>query len=264
MAQATILVIIGISGDLARRKLLPAIAKIDQAGALPEDFSLLGISRRSIASAEVLAQVSDMAAEEQARLATMLTMHTMDLEKDADYTALHKLFANTDQPAQVLFYLSVPPQMAQPIISRLGKAGFGKGSDTKLLLEKPFGSDLLSAQTLIDETKRYFDESQLYRIDHYLAKEMAQNIIVFRSQNSLFRQTWNGQFIEKIDITVSEQIGIEGRSTFYEQTGALRDSLQSHALQLAALTLMDIPHTPSVNIPDSGWRRYNNSTRPVR
>ena len=127
------------------------------------------------------------------------------------------------------------------IIELIGKSGLSKKEDTKLLLEKPFGIDLQSAIDLIDHISLYFKPKQIYRIDHYLAKETVQNIIVFREGNSLFKKTWNKDFIDKIEIVVSEEIGIEGRANFYEKTGALRDLVQSHLLQLLALTLMDLP-----------------------
>jgi glucose-6-phosphate 1-dehydrogenase len=145
------------------------------------------------------------------------------------------------QETQRLFYLSIPPQISGGIIRQLGESGLAQMKNTKLLLEKPFGTDLASAEDLISTTSQHFREEQIYRIDHYLAKEMAQNILVFRNGNSLFKKTWNSSFIEKIDILATESIGIEGRNIFYEQTGALRDVLQSHLLQLAALTLMELP-----------------------
>ncbi len=243
-APPTILVIIGITGDLARRKLLPAIAEISRSGSLPDDFRVLGISRRQVTSAEVVIGTPGLSDANRSFLAEHLQMYTMDIANPAAYVDLadylYKQSPGDTQP-QILFYLSVPPQVSRPIIAALGRAGFGKQPTVKLLLEKPFGSDLTSAEELIAETRQHFDESQLYRIDHYLAKEMVQDILVFRSQNTLFRQTWNNQFIEKIEILASEQIGIEGRAAFYEQTGALRDVIQNHLMQLAALTLMDIP-----------------------
>ncbi|MGD0284515.1 MAG: glucose-6-phosphate dehydrogenase, partial [Candidatus Saccharimonadales bacterium] len=145
------------------------------------------------------------------------------------------------EPTQVLFYLSVPPQVSQPIVEYLGQAGLAKQKSTKLLLEKPFGTDLISARDFIEHLNKYFSETQIYRIDHYLAKEMAQNLIVFRNENSLFKRTWNNTFIEKIELSLLESIGIESRVNFYEQTGALRDVVQGHLLQLTALTLMDLP-----------------------
>ncbi len=242
-APSTILVIIGITGDLAKRKLLPAIAQMHRAGALPQDFTVVGISRREVSAAEVVIGTPGLQDTDRAFLAKSVRMHTMDIANAQDYKLLKESLAGLshDRDTQIVFYLSVPAQVSRPIIAALGEAGFGKDPKVKLLLEKPFGSDLISAQELIADTRHYFDESQLYRIDHFLAKEMAQNIVVFRSQNSLFRQTWNNQHIESIEIVASEHIGIEGRSAFYEQTGALRDVIQNHLLQLAALTLMDVP-----------------------
>jgi glucose-6-phosphate 1-dehydrogenase len=122
----------------------------------------------------------------------------------------------------------------------MGRAGINT-PNVKLLFEKPFGVDLVSAQEVILRTAQYYNEAQIYRIDHYLAKEMAQNIIAFRGGNALFDHVWNGQSIEKIEVVALEEIGIEGRANFYEQTGALRDFLQGHLMQLLALVLMDIP-----------------------
>lgn len=252
--QPTILVIIGITGDLARRKLLPAIAEIAKAKALPPDFLILGVSRQAGSAQTVLEQTAGLSVTQKDFLANHLQMYQMDISKPAAYKALRRHLEGLQRsfatPGQILFYLSVPPQVSRPLIASLGTAGFGEQSCVKLLLEKPFGSDLATAESLVAETSRYFDESQLYRIDHYLAKEMVQDILVFRSQNALFRQTWNNQFIEKIDIIASETIGIEGRAAFYEQTGALRDIIQNHLLQLAALTLMNIPAAgESADIP---------------
>lgn len=238
--RPTILVIVGITGDLAQRKLLPAIESIAAAGMLPEQFAVIGVSRRESDAQAVLGDD-----EKFPYLARHLTMHRMNLEAADDYHGLadylRTIEAGFGHPAQRLFYLSVPPQVSRPIINFLGEAGLSNGPQAKLLLEKPFGTDLSSAEELIAATHRHFDEDRVYRIDHYLAKEMAQNILVFRAGNSLFKRTWNKDFIEKIEIIASETISIEGRAIFYEQTGALRDLVQSHLLQLAALTLMDLP-----------------------
>jgi glucose-6-phosphate 1-dehydrogenase len=228
--KPTILVIVGISGDLAKRKLLPAILEIAKADSLPESFRIIGISRRELKLADV---VPDNEFWQQ-----HLNLHQMDLD---DKQAYQDLATQLDDSAQKLFYLSVPPEAAQNVVMMLGEAGLADSADTKLLLEKPFGSDLASAQELVADIKKHFKEEQVYRIDHYLAKEMAQNLVVFRSANPVFSQTWNNKFIASIEVIASETIGIEGRSAFYEQTGALRDVVQSHLLQLAALTLMDLP-----------------------
>lgn len=240
----TTLVIIGVTGDLSRRKLLPAIAEIAAAKALPADFTIIGITRQNTSIGTLLSRVH-LTKTQRSFLAHHLVMHKMRLEEADDYTTLKDrldAIAPTDTH-QRLFYLSVPPQVSQPIVRLLGSSGLAAQNNTKLLLEKPFGTDLTSAQELIEETQHSFHEEAIYRIDHYLAKEMAQDLVVFRSHNALFKRTWNNTFIEKIQIIASEQIDIEGRAQFYEQTGALRDVVQGHLMQLAALVLMELPAT---------------------
>ncbi|HCR81468.1 MAG: Glucose-6-phosphate 1-dehydrogenase [Candidatus Pacebacteria bacterium GW2011_GWB1_47_8] len=240
-----ILIIIGITGDLARRKLLPAIEQIAAAGELPKHFQVLGITRRQITAEAVLKEVINLKPGSYSYLKKHLSLYRMDLTKSKAYAKLkqdlYKLSKPFGQPSQQLFYLAIPPQVSPSVVEQLGKAGLAAQPGTKLLMEKPFGTDLTSARDLITRIQQYFNEDQIYRIDHYLAKEMAQNLLVFRSGNSLFKNTWNNQFIEKIEVINSEKIGVEGRAAFYEQTGALRDMVQSHLLQLAALVLMRLP-----------------------
>ena len=239
----TILVIVGITGDLARRKLLPAINEVVAAGAVPEKFRIIGITRQDISVHEILHGVQNK--KQHDFLKNNLEIFQMDMAAIDDYgrlaARLNSVEKDFGETAQRLFYLSIPPGISDQVVSRLGESGLAPIADTKLLLEKPFGTDLASARDLVGQIKRYFNEEQIYRIDHYLAKEMAQNFIVFRTDNSLFKRTWNRDFIESIAIHAYEKIGIEGRAAFYEQTGALRDLVQSHLLQLAALTLMDTP-----------------------
>lgn len=238
--KPTILVIIGVSGDLSKRKLLPAIGQIASTQMIPDKFKIVGVTRQSDLDIESLLKNTN----NKDYLLDNTELFEMDLDKEEGYFKLKSYLEEIENKfgskAQYLFYLSVPPNASKSIIEFIGKSGLGERSDTKLLLEKPFGVDLKSAIDLVDHLKKYFKTEQVYRIDHYLAKETAQNIIVFRDGNSLFKRTWNKDFIESISITVSEEIGIEGRANFYEQTGALRD-FQSHLLQLLALTLMDIP-----------------------
>lgn len=239
--QPTIIVIIGISGDLSKRKLLPALSKIAEAGALPDKYKIVGITRK------ITTLISELLVKTKNKdiIENNVELFEMNLTATADYLKLgerlNKITEEFGEKTQKLFYLSVPPQISRPIIEQLGLSGLSKIEDTKLLLEKPFGVDLASAEELTENINLYFKPNQVYRIDHYLAKETAQNIIVFRQDNSLFKKTWNNNFIEKIEITAQESIGIEGRGVFYEQTGALRDLIQSHLLQLAALVLMDLP-----------------------
>lgn len=243
--QSTVLVIVGITGDLSTRKLLPAIEKIVAAGAAPEQFKILGVSRRNVTKSELLTTV----AGKTDFLAQNLDMYQMDLSSPDEYAKLREHLTQTAPGSQILCYLSVPPQISQPIIELLGSSGIATIPDTKLLLEKPFGTDLQSAQELVKHVKTHFTEEQIYRIDHYLAKEMTQNLVVFRQSNSLFKQTWNKDFIESIEIVASETLDIEGRAEFYEQTGALRDVVQSHLLQLAALVLADLPDHDQHSVP---------------
>jgi glucose-6-phosphate 1-dehydrogenase len=242
----TILVIIGITGDLSKRKLLPAIEQLAKARVLPELLRVVGITRQDMAKDSIIA-----AQQHASYLDQRLEMFKMDLADSAEYDRLkahlEKIEADLGTPAQKVFYLSIPPQFSRSIVERLGDAGFAKDPTTKLLLEKPFGTDLISARELVAETRQAFSEKQIYRIDHYLAKEMAQNLIIFRGSNALFRRTWNREFIERIEIVASEKIGIEGRAEFYEQTGALRDLVQSHLLQLAALVLMNVPRADALD-----------------
>jgi glucose-6-phosphate 1-dehydrogenase len=251
----TILIIVGISGDLSKRKLLPAISELSTAGVLPKNLRIVGITRRSDVEIETLIK----AAADQEYLRNHLELFQMDLESPDGYkhlcVRLDEIEADFGHPAQRLYYLSVPPQVSHPIIEQLGASGLAGHPHTKLLLEKPFGVDLASAESLIQHIDSHFSSDQVYRIDHYLAKEMAQNIIVFREGNSLFKRTWNKEFIERIDIVASESIGIEGRGNFYESTGALRDLIQSHMLQLAALTLMDTPRAD--HLDEVPQRRYD-------
>lgn len=224
----TKVVIFGITGDLSRRKLLPALKKIVASRAVG-DLEIIGVSRNEL----------DIASLVGLELQPLTRSVTMDLVSPKDYQKLKKV-VSPKANEQTLIYLSVPPTAATRIADQLGEAGIN-GERVKLLFEKPFGLDFESAKDIVERTSRYFDESQIYRIDHYLAKEMVQNIIAFRSGNAIFRQLWGGRGVERIEIRAFEKIGIAGRSQFYEQTGALRDVVQGHLMQLLALVLMDIP-----------------------
>ena len=228
--MTTKLLIFGITGDLSRRKLLPSLRQIIRTGGF-ETLEIIGISRREVDLDELLKDTPDSKAS--------VSIHTMDLADRSAYTTLKDSLALREDD-QLLAYLAVPPSAATQIVDFMGESGLNT-SNVKILFEKPFGVDLVSAEEFIERTARYYDESQLYRIDHYLAKEMAQNIVAFRGGNALFGNIWNNNFIQSIEVIASESIGIEGRGQFYEQTGALRDVVQGHLMQLLALTLMDIP-----------------------
>lgn len=237
----TVLIIIGITGDLAKRKLLPALGEMAVAGVLPKQLRIIGVTRQPTVTLDNLLATVKNADKIRGRIA----LFSMSLADTGDYVRLDAYLREVGNEfgdmTQRLWYLAVPPTTARSIIDQLERSGLAKAPHTKLLLEKPFGVDRESAQELVTHIERSFAPEQVYRIDHYLAKETVQNIVVFRSDNPLFERTWNRDAIERIDILASEVIDIEGRAAFYEQTGALRDIVQSHLLQLAALTLMTLP-----------------------
>ena len=226
----TKLLIFGVTGDLSRRKLLPALRTIVSSNLVPE-LHITGISRRQVDGQQLLAGYPE--------LAPLTDFFTMDMTDPQEFLRL-KQQVQLQPDEQLVVYLSVPPKAGTAITDALGEAGLNT-PNVKILFEKPFGVDLASAQDMIARTGRHFDEAQLYRIDHYLAKEMAQNIIALRSGNALFSHIWNDSVIDAIDVIASESIDIEGRADFYEQTGALRDLVQGHLMQLLALSLMEIP-----------------------
>ena len=245
--KSTILVIFGISGDLAKRYLLPAIGAIADANMIPSQFHIVGLTRqKDIKKESLFEKVSNIE-----YLSNHMSLEKMDVNNMDDYKklaeSLKERAKSFNEPVQFLFYLSVPPQVSKSIIEFLGESGLSKMGEVKLLLEKPFGIDLENAVELSNHIDKYFTPTQVYRVDHYLAKETAQNIIIFRGGNSLFKKTWNKDFIESIEIVASEEIGIEGRANFYEQTGALRDIVQSHLLQLLSLIIMELPESDDLD-----------------
>jgi glucose-6-phosphate 1-dehydrogenase len=253
-----IFVIFGITGDLAQRKLLPAIYHLFKENLLHQDTVILGITRRDVSVKELLSNVElcvnevDQICDPLALKAveSHLQMHQMSMTEPEDYKNLKKLLDKIEEDKGLcldrLYYLSIPPQIFGPIVRNLGEQGLNTSCQhasaaTRLLVEKPFGFDTASAKELIESTAEWFGEDQLFRIDHYLAKETVQNILTFREQNPLFASVWNNQHISAIEIIAAEKIGIESRATFYEQTGALRDFIQSHLIQLLAVVTLEIP-----------------------
>ena len=234
ISMKTKLVIFGITGDLGHRKLLPAISRIIRTGDF-NNLEIIGVSRHEADIRQLLE--SSLGGVDD--IIDKFSMFTMDLADENEYIRLKDRLA-LEADEQVIAYLSVPPLSATQIVDFMGQVGLNS-SNVKIMYEKPFGMDYESAVDLIKRTERYFSDDQVYRIDHYLAKEMAQNIIAFRGGNALFTHIWNGGVIEKIEVLALEEIGIEGRAHFYEQTGALRDLVQGHLMQLLSLALMDIP-----------------------
>ena len=250
-----LLVIFGISGNLARRKLMPALYHLLKRGDLPQQFRVIGISRKDYQIDQLFADIReylpedlDVSVLDGLRNSTVISQ--LDLRGHEAYVHLkeqlevasEELGGNTTR----LYYLSIPAQAFGGVVKSLGDAGHNlpfenETTEPKLLVEKPFGYNTTSAQELITSADEHYGESQIYRIDHYLAKETAQNILTFRFNNPLFQTIWNARHIDRITIGAYETIGIEGRADFYEKTGALRDILQSHLPQLLALIMMEQP-----------------------
>lgn len=260
--QPAILTIFGIRGDLARRKLLPAIYHLADAGLLPEPFRIVGVSRGQLDVDELCKQIKQTVEDNGSRsnpdtllrLKDSLSIASLDITKDGDYNRLKEELDKLEDDLGVclnrLFYLAIPSSLFGPLIERLGRHQLNVGcrhgkSGSQLLIEKPFGYDLRSAEELTASLQTAFSENQIYRIDHYLAKETVQNILKFRTENPLFKGTWSQEHISHIMITAAESIGIEWRRDFYEQTGAIRDIIQSHLLQLLALITMELPESNS-------------------
>jgi len=228
----TKLVIFGITGDLSRRKLLPALQHIVKSGEF-NDLSIIGVSRREVDVPE-LVETATGATD----LVPLTKVFTMNLAVAGDYVRLKDYLELADDE-QALVYLSVPPNAAADIVDFLGEAGLNTPR-VKILFEKPFGFDLASAQDFIARTGRYFEDKQLYRIDHYAAKEVAAEVIRMRSAAGTKHHQWTSESVASVSIVASETIGIEGRTEFYEQTGALRDFIQGHLMQQLSLVLMDL------------------------
>ena len=256
--EPSVIVIFGITGDLSKRYLLPALYHLFKDNLLNEHTTVLGLTRQSMTTDELFGQV-ELCINEVDNICDPVALKAMrnkteirqfDPGESADYRQLleylNQLEAKHGMCLNRLYYLSIPPQLFTDVVHEIGAAELNQScqhgnAKTRLLVEKPFGYDLASAETLIAKTNEVFDEDQVFRIDHYLAKETVQNILSFRLHNPIFSGIWNSDHITGIDIMASEKIGIEGRANFYDSVGALRDLVQSHLLQLVAITTMDLP-----------------------
>ncbi len=251
-APPAAMVVFGASGDLTSRKLLPSIFQIFREGLLDEKFYLLGCGRtelsdedfRQIAKTAIRESITDISMEDLNSFAEKLYYINGDYADAAFYkhirTRLGELEKKHNVGDNLLFYLAIPPFLYTTVVSHLGSAGL-VSRDFKLIVEKPFGRDLKSAAELNDNISQCFNESQIYRIDHYLGKETVQNILMFRFANSIFEPLWNRNYVDHIQITIAEKLGVEHRGSFYDKTGALRDIFQNHMLQILALIAMEPP-----------------------
>jgi glucose-6-phosphate 1-dehydrogenase len=255
------IVIFGATGDLTHRKLLPALFSIDAQGLLPEHLKIIGFARREHSDGsfreEVKKSLEEFAPDlwkechsTWSRFCHRIVFHRSDFDNPQGFTWLKERLDKFDETdgtgGNRLFYLATPPSTYSTVLHQLGAAGLAK-RDTenspfiRIIVEKPFGSDLTSAQALNAELKSVFDEDQIYRIDHYLGKETVQNIFVFRFANAMFEPLWNSKYIDNVQITVAETVGVEQRAGYFDKAGELRDMVQSHALQIIALIAMEPP-----------------------
>ncbi len=250
-------VIFGATGDLAQRKLLPAIYNLGRRGLLPARFSLVGYARTEMTD-EQYRNFCHAAIESHSRtpidehywpaFAAMLRYHVGGFDDDADFASLGDLLGQVDieygTEGNRVYYLSTPSKFFPVILQRMGAAKLNRPPGfARVVIEKPFGNDLGSARELAAIVHKPFREEQIYRIDHYLGKETVQNIFAFRFANAIFEPVWNNTYVDHVQITVAESIGVEHRAAFYEETGVVRDIVQNHLLQVLALVAMEPPST---------------------
>lgn len=252
----TILIVLGATGDLMQRKIVPALHHLHQEGKLPNLFQVVGFARRPLSDDEFRTQISQALAEHKAIESTdeqflnRFRYHQGDFTTPDGYNKLAELLGRIDGSWQAcankLFYLAVPPDLYQTIFENLSSSGLTEPCSneegwTRVIVEKPFGQNLQSARDLDEHLNQLFKEEQIYRIDHYLAKEMVQNILTLRFSNNLFEDSWHNKSIEKIEIRLLEKLGVGNRADSFDSLGALRDVGQNHLLQMLALCLMENP-----------------------
>jgi len=252
-----VMVIFGASGDLTSRKLVPALYDLAAQRRLPLEFAVVGLSRTEMSHDDFRGKLREALEEQRAgevsddvweSFSNGIFYMPGDSKKQETYDELKaflkKLDGERGTQGNRAFYLSASPSLFPAIVERLGEAGMNEGEDggwSRLVVEKPFGRDLGSARELNSEIRRYFEEAQIYRIDHYLGKETVQNILALRFANGIFEPIWNQHFVDHVQITVAEDIGVGTRGAFYEEAGALRDIVQNHVMQVLCLTAMEPP-----------------------
>jgi glucose-6-phosphate 1-dehydrogenase len=252
MNPKSLIVIFGATGDLAKRKLFPSIYKLYQKGKLAEEFAVVGVARRPLSDEEfrsyVKQSVEDSTKQELKNdtFTSHFYYHSLDVTSTASYQKLKSLLERLDEtynvPGNRIFYLAMAPEFFGTITAHLKSEGLTATNGWKrLVIEKPFGHDLKTAKQLNQEIRKAFSEKEIFRIDHYLGKEMVQNIEVIRFANAIFEPLWNNRFIANIQITSSETLGVEDRGRYYDHSGALRDMVQNHMLQMVALLAMEPP-----------------------
>jgi glucose-6-phosphate 1-dehydrogenase len=257
-ADPCAMVIFGASGDLTRRKLMPALLNLRRGGLLPDGLAIVPVARTDATPEEFRERLLDSLAEfaepplqpaERAWLQSRIHFVKGEFQDPDLYVRLKTRLDEIGEHGtngSTLFYMAVPPDFFDDIVGGLGRAGLAEeenGGWRRIIVEKPFGHDLASARALNTQIGAVFDEHQDYRIDHYLGKETVQNLMVLRFANGIFEPVWNRRYIDHVQITVAETVGVEGRGGYYDKAGALRDMVQNHMFQLLALTAMEPPNS---------------------
>lgn len=276
--QPCALVIFGATGDLTKRKLLPALYNLAHEGQLPAGFGIVAFARRPKSSEEFRAEMR-AAVEQFSRfplnpgvwetLAAGIVYHRADFTAPEGYAALREILTQMDRDRNTaghrLFYLACAPPEFGTVVEQLGVAGLVEPrGPQRIIVEKPFGTDLPSARELNRVVTGVFDESQVFRIDHYLGKETVQNILSLRFANAIFEPLWNQKYVDHVQITVAESLGVETRGAFYEQAGALRDMVSNHMMQLLALTAMEPPSSLAAEDIRNEKVKLLRAIRPIR
>jgi glucose-6-phosphate 1-dehydrogenase len=269
-------VIFGASGDLTKRKLIPALFELFQQNLLPEKFAVLGVSRTALSDPEFRNKMREFLQADPAKNSEVdhflkcLFYLSIETSLPADYPKLkerlERLGDELSIPANYIFYLSTPPSLYQVIPQILAENGLNDVSKgfRRVIIEKPFGTDLASARELNRKLLSCYSEEQLYRIDHYLGKETVQNMLVTRFSNGIFEPIWNQNFIHHVEITSAETLGVEDRGGYYDQAGALRDMVQNHLMQLVGLIAMEPPVVIEANAIRNEMLKVFQSMRPIR
>ncbi|MFP3853656.1 MAG: glucose-6-phosphate dehydrogenase [Anaerolineales bacterium] len=276
MSIPTTLIIFGASGDLTQRKLMPSLFSLDCKGRLPEDFNIIGMARSEASDESFRADMKDAMQEfapddftpdRWEGFAPMLSYVCGDFKAPEDLQSLQDRLDEIEEqgPGHRLYYLATPPFVYEQALERLGQAGMVEPSQgfRRVVIEKPFGHDLESAQELNSVAHKYLEEDQIYRIDHYLGKETVQNVLVFRFANSIFEPVWNRNYIDHVQITVAEQVGVGHRAEFYDGVGVLRDMFQNHLMQLLSLVAMEPPASFDATDIRNERVKVLNSIRPI-
>ena len=269
-AQSFVFIIFGVTGDLTRKKLMPALFSLYAKGHLNR-FKIVGFARRPWtqeffrSEAEKMLQKPEWLAYGKETLHAFLKTLEYIQSPFEDPAGYRQIDSVCEGFAHRIYYLATPPESYGTIIQHLGENGLAreKGGHTRIVVEKPFGRDLSTARKLNDQLSQFFREDQIYRIDHYLGKETVQNLILLRFGNGIFEPIWNHRYIHHIQITVAEKIGVEGRGNYYETAGALRDMVQNHMFQLLCLTTMEPPNDLSPDTIRTEKVKILKSLRPI-